>query len=524
MSVIQPQEIKSLPRRCSQCNMPAFAQYPPNFDFCAHCQAPLVQPHSFEEILGQVIRVGSLIFQHQPETFTIQTTAGELKFYGVQKASEQHLDGSIDVIFDLSPEDDYGLDLNNPLYTAPPMSYRHHNWLLDSLGINHIYPELGGKGRLYDILRALIEFEITEPVSIARGHTFYMRANRDCWPECKLGNYCQAFTQCPDNTLIELRILYTIPRTYQQPKPVDDRLIRLLAVAQEYSRSGNVAMLNDTKNMLDTYIIENNILLGPETPPPQPRQLPLLTLGHGQPLGIIDQMRQSLIRPEKPQQPTMPQRPGMPQLPSMPQLGTAQNNLPGINTLDLYREFFRTDPPINYSYPTTPEDIALRNALAQINEDVYYSKRTKQLYSLDQLQTLFQPDLNVFALDPTFRDGSKHLQILNVNTYTLNPVYDALFTFSDLRQSLTPLATVNTYNGFPYPALLYELGLGPLPVKEAARPPIITPFETKRVGIPQPHIEIGTVIPPKQYTIQGRQLGPPPIPPRPQTQIKSKPK
>lgn len=497
----------SIPRRCSQCDNKEFAQYYGNVDFCSRCRAPLQRPLSLNEALAKEIKAGPLIYQKQPDNFFINTTAGELRFYNFHVLHNGlNYNGSIDIALAGTFADAQMANPNNGMYLASPRRYWFRSWFLDALDIQYTYWQSGGQlETLYDILRALIEFGVTDPVCIAEDNIIYMQASRDC-----LTN------KCPDNTDIQLRFL---------SRRTEDQL-RYHGVTQEYIN--HIKLTEAYYGLLQ--LSKSPLALDQSRWDQQTKenwdQWTTLVYPYASSTlqGFRDSWKGGGLTPSWFQSQMSNRKGAVDGI-----IFSSRIHLEGPSLAQYLNLFGTAPPPLPLvEIPKISEEyLALRNALAQITEDVYYSKRTKELYSLDQLQTLFRSALDVFGqdLDNTFRAGSKNLRILNVNTYTLSPVYDALFTFSDLQQALAPLASING-NRLTYPALLYLLGLNSNLAQERlfpAPPPLITPFETKRSKVPAPPPSSQFILPSSEQFVQPSaailsrfpKSNAPPIPPKP---------
>lgn len=79
------------------------------------------------------------------------------------------------------------------------------------------------------------------------------------------------------------------------------------------------------------------------------------------------------------------------------------------------------------------EDVKLKDALALITEDVFYNKRTREIYNLEDLLKMFGLEGKLFE-NFNFYDHSKHIKILNVNAYILNEEIETLFEFMKIRE------------------------------------------------------------------------------------------
>lgn len=81
----------------------------------------------------------------------------------------------------------------------------------------------------------------------------------------------------------------------------------------------------------------------------------------------------------------------------------------------------------------TKEDIQLQELLSKICEDIFYSRKMRQLYTHDELIEIFREEGKWFKLNH-FKEHSKHIKILNVNAYILNESIDGLFFFKEARK------------------------------------------------------------------------------------------
>lgn len=145
------------------------------------------------------------------------------------------------------------------------------------------------------------------------------------------------------------------------------------------------------------------------------------------------------------------------------------------------------------SSPITPEDTSLRGSLAKITEDVYYSRRKRKLFNLQQVQAMFDVEQEVYMSEPDFKAHCEHLQICNVNVYIFNPEIDALFTLADLRASQKALHKLQTCAPSldPY-VLLQLLGYG-----KVEQPSILEP---QPIAYVQPEVKTFADIQPEVKT------------------------
>lgn len=81
----------------------------------------------------------------------------------------------------------------------------------------------------------------------------------------------------------------------------------------------------------------------------------------------------------------------------------------------------------------TEEDTILREALGKIREDIYYSKRNRKIYTLNELLETFAVEGKVIE-NLNFRESSSSMKIFNVNVYILNEKIDGLFFFVEARK------------------------------------------------------------------------------------------
>lgn len=91
----------------------------------------------------------------------------------------------------------------------------------------------------------------------------------------------------------------------------------------------------------------------------------------------------------------------------------------------------------------TDNDKKLRQLMNDIKEDVFYSRRNKELYTLSELCKIFEVEGRVIK-DLNFREKSKNVKVLNINGYILGEEIDQLFELVEFRQK------INKLNGFKF--------------------------------------------------------------------------
>ena len=114
----------------------------------------------------------------------------------------------------------------------------------------------------------------------------------------------------------------------------------------------------------------------------------------------------------------------------------------GSNLRDTYKQCFGVEyvsPTFNSkllpkrSIVPTKEDQHLKELLAKVQQDIFYSRKTHKLYTHDELIEIFKLEGKLFK-NLNFRDQSKNIKIFNVNAYILNESIDGLFFFVEARK------------------------------------------------------------------------------------------
>lgn len=375
-------------KHCSKCD--SRTMMPVKAGFCSICATIVSEvPQETEDlqaILNTKIKVGPLIFQRQDEKFVFRTTAKEARelmphihYHAAQKNE--------DMTFEVNDR------INTPIYAVKSRTIEYLTGPVRELvkvesfvrmSVEHSYIQADEDDETIEHLVAtLAANSITNPV--CRKNVFYV-SSVDCWRETQ-----------PEDTKVELRILYNQIQQYMLPTsllPYDQaaagnwpqwlHIGKLWEEIRDIFTGKGIASIQNMKHRLDAMLNDNAIYI-----------------------------------------------------------------VPTSSEAETYKKWFGCEfklapnnpklKPVR-SDPVTPEDKALRDALARIKQDIYYSKRKQKIYSLKQVQAMFDKELEVYVLDPTFKAHCKHMKICNVNVYVFNSEIDALFTTADFRASQADIA------------------------------------------------------------------------------------
>ena len=105
----------------------------------------------------------------------------------------------------------------------------------------------------------------------------------------------------------------------------------------------------------------------------------------------------------------------------------------------------------------SPEDIKLKDALALITDEVFYSRKYREIYTIEELTEKFVMEGRLFD-NLNFRERSKKIQIMNVTAYILNEEIEALFAFSEIRESIKHVTKLRSHKD-PAETLLRLFGM-----------------------------------------------------------------
>jgi hypothetical protein len=101
----------------------------------------------------------------------------------------------------------------------------------------------------------------------------------------------------------------------------------------------------------------------------------------------------------------------------------------------------------------------LDQTLDSITSDLFYSRKTKKIYLLDELNDLFKVELTIYDLN--FPSNSEVFYVRNIRIYILIDEIDQLFYFIELRKKLTKTKTLklNDHKMKPHKILSKLMGL-----------------------------------------------------------------
>lgn len=400
-------------RKCSKCNK----QYNNEAKFCMDCGSPIIvtkqkmiPKDEFKQMLEtlQVNEFGipmHTIFQRQPENFVHVTTVGELKKMAVRTANTRNSDGSIDFRYLLPYNNNHHAQyITYDSLPVPGSSSCHQVNNREIFGIKYSTGcDLANLG--YYLLQ-LIDHEITNPV--IRNYVCF-QADKDI-----------SDSKIHEDEIVTIRLIYDqIDEFPEGHGTLDaDGKERFQKLNKELRDHWYWRKVKDSKQ---------EVL----------RQSARQRCNNWDSIPAIwfDNKLQQI----KDQIDALVMECGASHLydPTMYTNAFGQWKRPAYNPKLLPK---RSQIP-------TKEDIALKEVLSKIQQDVFYSRKMRQIYTHDELIELFKLEGTLFK-NLNFREQSKNIKIHNVNAYILNENIDGLFFFIEARKHTSKIKELELNESF----------------------------------------------------------------------------
>lgn len=420
MSDLKNSQIEGQPdviRQCDKCNK----EYKVAAKFCMECGNPIIikkvvdAEYETKQLLNnfdatQVVNTSMIVFQRQPDNFTYVTTMGELRNMKPTKANTINTNGTIDIRIDLNLNNSW-LPIKstyNSLHISIPESLPPGYNVREIFGIRY---SVGASTILGQYLSQIIDHEITDPV--IRSFMCF-QIDKDC-TDIKIHN----------DELVTVKVIYD---------QIDSFPTGTIHDNEQWTK-----LHQDLTKYYYLRIAKNNTAQEAE------RQSARQTFSNWD-ITSIQYFDEELLRIKK----------------SIDELMFAGGvtRYPGGDTpySKLYGDYkcpaFNPNLLPKRSLIPTKEDAQLKELFTKIRQDVFYSRKTRKLYTLDELIELFKLEGQLFG-NLNFRERSKHIKIFNIDAYILNENVDGLFYFIEARKHTSKIKEL-VVNG-DYGLLLMKL-------------------------------------------------------------------